>query len=74
MAHCWAIVKILFATKASRHRIAALVAAELAGFALAGIRYSAEPVAVVVVAAAVAAGLVVAGFLAVACRPASASR
>ena len=74
MAHCWAIVKILFVTKAGRHRIAERLAAELAGFEPAGIRYSAEPVAVVVVAAAVAAGLVVAGFLAVACRPASASR
>lgn len=38
--------------------IAEPVAAELAGFSLAGIRYSAEPVAVVD-AAAVAAGLVV---------------
>ena len=67
MAHYWAIVKILFVTKASRHRIAALVAAELAGFALAGIRYSAEPVAVSVAAAAVAGVLVVlAGLLAAA--------
>ena len=59
MAHCWAIVKILFVTKAG-HRIAEHLAAALAGFALAGIRYSAEPV-VVVAAAAVAAGLVVLG-------------
>ena len=54
MAHCWAIVKILFATKAGRHRIAEHLAAALAGFALAGIRYSAEPVGAVVVAAGLA--------------------
>ena len=61
MAHCWAIVKILFATKVNHRRIAEHLAAELAGFALAGIRYSAEPVAAAdaAAAAAVAAVLVV---------------
>ena len=73
MAHFWAIVKILFATKVSRRRIEALVAPELAGFAPAGIRYSVEPV--VASAAAVAAGLAMPGLLAAgACRQASASR
>ena len=62
MAHCWAIVKILFVTKAGRHRIAALVAAELAGFAPAGIHYSVEPV--VAAAAAAAVLVVLAGLLA----------
>ena len=58
MAHCWAIVKILFVTKVSRHRTAEhLAAAALAGFEPAGIRYSAEPVAAA--AAAVAAVLAV---------------
>ena len=75
MAHCWAIVEILFATMVCRHRIAALVAAEPAGFALAGIRYSVEPVVAAAAAVVAAAVLVVlAGRLAAAYRQASASR
>ena len=69
MAHCWAIVKILFVTKASRHRIAEHLAAALVGFAPAGIRCFAEPAG-----AAAVADLVAAGYLDAAFHPASASR
>ena len=47
-------------TKANRHQIAALLAAELAGFVLAGIRCSAVPAG-----AAVVAGLVLLAGIAV---------